>query len=239
MEYVNKIIFGGPRSGTKLLAKIFQKQGYHNFGEFFNSFSCEIVHDIIPYAKRISIENQTVISDTRKKSGIYYDDYCHATIVRDRAKLFNEYNSVTPSIVTIWEASFKLAPETFKLTDDSFVLCTRRNNRFEQLLSRSITKIHFNHDDDVKSTPVEINLKTFEFHFQSLVYTERLQDQIVNSGKGKIVDFDKLIAGNEDLGFSYTVTTLDQHENLQALILNLEEVTAKFNTLVNRYEINW
>ena len=239
MEHINKIIFGGPRSGTKLLATVFQNHGYPNFGEFFNSFSCEIVYDNVPYAKRISKEEQSVISDTRKKSGAYYDDYRHGITVRDRAKLFNEFETITPSIVTIWEASFKLAPETFNLTDNRFVLCTRRNNRFEQLLSRSITKIHFNHDNDFKSTPVEINLNTFEFHFQSLVYTEKLQDQIVSSGKGKIVDFDKLIAGNADLGFSYNVTTQDQHQDLQTLVLNLDEVVTKFNKLKGWYGINW
>ena len=239
MEHVNKVIFGGPRSGTKLLAKIFQNQGYHNFGEFFNSFSCEIVYDNIPYAKRITKEKQCIISDTRKKSGIYYDDFCHAITVRDRAKLFKEFNSVTPSIVTVWEASFKLAPETFKLTDDRYVLCTRRINRFEQLLSRSITKMNYNHDNEFKSAPVEIKLSTFEFHFQSLVYTEQLQDQIINLGKGRIVEFDKLITGQEDLGFPYSVTTTDQHPDLETLVLNLDEIVAKYNKLKEWYGIKW
>lgn len=239
MEHVNKIIFGGPRSGTKLLARIFENQGYHNFGEFFNSFSCEVVYDNVPYAKRISKEEQVNLSETRNKLGTYYDDYRHAITIRDRSKVFDEFKSVTPSIVTLWEASFKLAPETFKLTDDRFVLCTRRANRFDQLLSRSITKIHFNHDDECESTPIEINLKTFEFHFQSLVYTEQLQDQIINSGKGKIVDFDKLIAGQEDLGFSYKVETRDQHPDLQKLVLNLDEIVSKFDKLKERYSIKW
>jgi len=239
MEHINKIIFGGPRSGTKLLAKIFQDQGYHNFGEFFNSFSCEIVHDSIPYAKRISREEQEKISDIRTKAGIYNDDYRHAITVRERARLFDNFKSITPSIVTIWEASLKLAPETFKLTDDRFVLCIRRKNRLDQLLSRSITKVHFNHDSELESEPITINLKTFEFHFQSLVYTEQLQEQIVNLGRGKIIDFDKLISGTEDLGFPYTVTTKDQHSNLETLVLNLDEVVAKYNKLKDWYGIKW
>ena len=239
MEYENKIIFGGPRSGTKLLAKIFQNHGYHNFGEFFNSFSCDIVNDLIPYAKRISIEEQEKISKARPINGYWYDDFKHSKIIRDRFKLFNNFESTTPSIVTIWEASLKLAPELFKLTDNRFVLCTRRENRLDQLISRCITKTHFNHDEEIESTPVTISLNSFEFHFQSLVYTEQLQDQFINLGKGQLIDFNKLIAGQEDLGFEYKVETQDQHTDLASLVLNLDDVRKKFNTLKRKYRMSW
>ena len=233
------MIFGHPRSGTKLLAKIHQSHGYHNFGEFFNAFSSDIVEDTIPYAVRMSRETQTEQVRLRKELGSYYDDYKHSIIVRDRYELFKKYDSVSPTIVTVWEATFQVAPETFELTKDRFVLCTRRANRFEQLLSRCVTKEHLNHDGEIESTPITIAIPTFEYHFRTLTHVETLQDSIVKMGCGSIIDFDELISGTADLGFEYTVETNDQHSNLENLILNLDEIKQKFNSLVLKYNIDW
>ena len=229
------MIFGHPRSGTKLLAKIHQSHGYHNFGEFFNAFSSEIVEDIIPYAVRASRDDQIEQVKLRKELGSYYDDYKHSIIVRDRYELFKRYNSVSPTVVTVWEATFQVAPETFELTKNRFVLCTRRANRFEQLLSRCVTKEHLNHDGEIESTPITVAMSTLEYYFRVLTHVESLQDQIVSMGRGAIIDFDDLIAGTVDLGFEYTVETQDQHTDLKSLIINIDEVTERFNYLVKKY----
>jgi len=231
---MNKLIFGNPRSGTKLIAKIYQDNGYHNFGEFFNSFSAEIVNEEIPYAVRTSRETQAEVFRLRKEKGWWYDDFKHSKIIRDRFDLFKKYKDVK-SIVTVWEATFQLAPETFELINDRNVLCTRRNNKFEQLLSRCITKVHFNYDEEVKSTATPISTSEFEGYFRTLTHVEALQDQIVKMGKGVIIDFDDLISGKANLGFEYSVKTKDQHSNLEDLVLNLDEIKEKFNFLIRKY----
>ena len=60
------VIFGYPRSGTKLLADIYSKNGYHNFGEFLNIQSAEIVPSEFPYAKRMEIHKQKFIKNRMK-----------------------------------------------------------------------------------------------------------------------------------------------------------------------------
>lgn len=237
---VNNLIFGNPRSGTKLLAEIFQNQGYHNFGEFFNSFNTDISYiNEIPYAVRTSQEKQQWFSNLRKQQGIFVNDHLHRGLMRERLKLFKQFESITPSIVTVWDLTFQLVPESFNLTNNRYILCTRRQNKFEQLLSRSITRQLCNYNGETESVPVVVNETEFHYYFRSLVHIEQLQDHFVENNRGRIIDFDKLITGNEDLGFDYKVTTQDQHTDLESLIINLNEIKTQYNDLKLTYRVTW
>lgn len=233
----NKIvIFGSPRTGTKLLADVYKQQGYHNFGEFLNTFSCAINRDNIPYAYRIPISAQREIRDKRAYRGTYIDNWYHGKEVRDRINLLKGFNDVSPSTLTIWMATFDYTPEILDdYLRDRFFLCTSRKNEYEQMLSRLVTLAHLNHDCEIESTPVEVNLNMLNHAFYVNRRIQKLQEYIVNSGRGKFVDFDQLINGTADLGFSYQVTTSDQHNDLQKLILNIDEVNERFNLLKSIY----
>ena len=236
----NKLIFGNPRSGTKLLAEIFQARGYHNFGEFFNSFNTDVLFENeIPYAVRATQDDQRFFLNLRKTQGIFVNDHYHRQLMRDRFKLFNQFKSITPSILTVWDLTFQLVPETFNLTNDRYILCTRRNNKFEQLLSRSITRELCNYNGESVSTPILINKDEFHYYFRSLVHVEQLQDHFVQANQGRVIDFDKLIAGTEDLGFSYIVNTQDQHTNLESLIINLSDIQIYYTELISKYKVAW
>lgn len=232
-----RVILSFPRSGTKLLASIHEQHGYHNFGEFFNSFSAVIIDDKMPYAIRSSIEQQRQVWKTRKERGMMIDDWEQSLIVKQRFEKFNQCSDDTPSIVTMWFASIESSPEAFELLNNRTVLCLRRTNKFEQLLSRCITRIHLNHDNEFESTPTKIDLLYFDYVFNSLLKLEMLQDYYITSGKGKLIEFDDLIAGTADLGFSYTVNSVDQHKNLENLVLNIAEVKERYQILKKLYNI--
>ena len=212
---MNKItIFGFPRSGTKLLADIYKQQGYHNFGEFFNCATTDIVHDTVPYAIRSVSKNNI-----------------STLLVEERIKLFNTYQDVTPSIVTLMPKLFSYKPYILNSLGDRYYLCTRRKNKFEQLISYFISNYNFNYDGLKVSKEVKIHPGFIERGFKELLTTYRIQQYLVSTGQGRYIDFDQLIAGKEDLGFEYEVTSKDEHTDLYSLVENLDEVKSQIKEI--------
>jgi hypothetical protein len=227
---MNKLaILGFPRSSTKLLASVHEQNGYFNFGEFFDTFSSDIDTAGIPFAKRYSTEDQFKFRATRNSS-LFATNYKQHTETKRRIDLYKQHADIK-SIITIWPENFELTPELFEILSDRYFLCTRRANKFEQLLSRLATHYNLNYNNEVESKPFTAELRTFELFYFNLKKVENLQDYIINSGRGRVVDFDKLISGNEELGFSYNVTSEDQHSNLYDLVKNLDEIKNKFESL--------
>ena len=111
-------IFGFPRSGTKLLANIYKQQGYHSFGEFFNPSTTDIVNDSLPFAIR---------------SKNWQDN--NPTLTEERLNLFKQFIDVDPSTVTLMPIALYYMPTLLNSLGNRYVLCTRRSNKFEQLLS--------------------------------------------------------------------------------------------------------
>jgi len=233
----NRIILAFPRSGSKLLASVHQQNGYHNFGEFFNSYGTVILDRPVPRAVRMPIDQQRQIWKTRSDRGFRLDDWTQHLIVKHRFKKFNQYQNLDPSVVTIQFSSIDATPDIINLLNSRTVLCLRRKNKFEQILSRCITLTHFNHDNEFPSKPTLVNMEQFNLTFCSLLKLESLQDHYISAGNGKLIDFDELIAGTADLGFSYNVNSVDQHSDLESLVLNLKEVKARYQELVTLYNI--
>lgn len=205
---MNKItIFGFPRSGTKLLADVYKQQGYHNFGEFFNCATTDIVNDTVPYAVRsLSVNDISTL------------------LVEERIELFNTYKDVTPSIVTLMPKPILYKPFILNSLGNRYYLCTQRKNKFEQLISYIISSYNFNYDGLKISKAVKILPGMVERGFKELITTYRIQQHLISTGQGRYIDFDQLIAGKEDLGFEYKVTSKDEHTNLYGLVENLDEV---------------
>ena len=233
----NRVILAFPRSGSKLLADVHQQNGYHNFGDFFNSYSTVILNHPVPRAVRMPIDQQRQIWKTRTDRGFQIDNWTQHLIVNYRFKKFNQYQNLDPNVVTIHFTAFESNPNLINLLNNRTVLCLRRKNKFEQILSRYITSTYFNHDNEFPSIPILIDIEYFNFIFASLIKLESLQDYYIASGKGKLIDFDDLISGTADLGFSYTVNSVDQHFDLESLVLNLKEVKARYQELITLYNI--
>lgn len=230
-------ILGFPRSGTKLLADIFQQQGYHNFGEFFNPNNTYIEENEIPFAKRLPIDSQkNMISNRQLKSEELFL-YENTLVIQQRLDQFKSIVYKDPSIVTVWLENFLRLPHLLSEFNNRFFICIRRKDKFEQLLSRLVTSMNLNYNNEIPSNTVKINLVRFENEFSKLCRVESMQSFLVNSNRGTLIDFDELINGTANLGFEYSVKSEDQHssDELYNLIINLEEVENKFKELELAY----
>jgi hypothetical protein len=230
-------ILAFPRSGTKLLADIFQQQGYHNFGEFFNTNNVKLVGNEILHTERLSVSEQKKLNKQRSQQNRLFTRYNASFEIYDRLIEFDKLKHIEPSIVTIWLENCLRFPLLVSSLNDRFFLCIQRKNRLEQLLSRFITKKNFNFDNEVKSSSVNINISRFEEEYSRLCQVYVMQNFLVNSNNGVFVDFDELINGTANLGFDYSVKSEDQHsrDELYNLIINLEEVQNKFKELELAY----
>lgn len=226
----NIVIFGYPRSGTKLLADVMVQNGYHNFGEFFDTWSSELGRDNT--AIRLPIPQQDIIKENFHKDQTIAR-FNHFNVGMDRIQRFALADKQQPNTVTVWFNNFTAVPDLVNALHGRFFMCTRRINRLDQLLSKSITDQLHNYNNEIKSTPVTVDLGLFNFYYFQLIQVERMQQAIVDRHQGVIVDFDQLIQNKASLGFKYKVRSVDQHTNLSDLITNLPDVIARFNYLEN------
>ena len=235
----NKLaIFGFPRSATKLLASIYEQQGYHNFGEFFSA-TTYLNNNSVPNAIRLSRPEQMQMKQKESELTRWSSNFEQFKFLSNRISSFKNYKNIPEkSIVTFWMHNVSVSPELLSQFDDRYVLLPRRSNKFEQLLSRMLVLSHFNQDGEVPSSPITINLKTsdkFEFAVYQMSRTYALQDHFISQGRGCVIDFDELITGRADLGFEYTVTSDDQHTDFSSLVTNLSEVREAFEKLEKIY----
>lgn len=230
-----RLILAFPRSGTKLLSSIHAAAGYRVYGEFFNTYSAQILNDT---ATRLLPETQRRRRDLKKELGANEFNYMHTIEIKDRCNQYKKLRSLSdePSIVTAWYATFELVPSSIELLETHEILCLKRENTFEQLISRLITVKNLNHDSEVPTEPVEIDSSVMEYYYYYLRKTQSLQEYCVKQRYGFWVDFDELIAGNSDIGFQYTVNTVDQHENLRDFVKNYDEAYDFFMKIKARYD---
>jgi len=97
---------------------------------------------------------------------------------------------------------------------------------------------NYNYNNEIPSTRIQINLNKFNAQFDKLYRVELMQDFLIDSNRGILIDFDELINGTADLRFNYSVKSEDQHSSndLYNLIINLEEVQFKFKELELAYD---
>lgn len=234
MKTKNIAIFGFPRSGTKLLADAHVQNGYYNYGEFFDTFSSEIVfHDSIPVAKRC---NRAEIEHRKNQRNLdeLTDNIKKTQENFARIQLFEKINTISPSSVTVWSDSLIFAPILMHTLSDRFFLCPKRANKVEQILSLLVSSSNFNFNEEVKSVPKIFDLTEVHSYAKNFCLVEWMQHTIVSTNRGRYIDFDKLISGKEDLGFQYKVTSNDQHSNLTELIINLDDVTVEIENTLKR-----
>jgi hypothetical protein len=229
-----RLILAFPRSGTKLLSAVHEAAGYRVYGEFFNTYSTEIAQNV---ARRLSPQIQRRRRNLKKELGANQFNYMHTIQTADRCSLYKDLllQSNESSVVTAWYATFEIVPTAMEFLNSHEILCLKRKNLFEQLLSRLVTIKNLNHDGEILSEPIEVESSTLEYYYYYLRKTLALQEYCVQRGSGTWVDFDELIAGKSDLGFDYSVNTVDQHIDLRAVVKNYEQAHDFFIEIKTRY----
>lgn len=227
----NRVIFSWYRAGTKLLADAHEKAGYFNFGEFFNVFSCEMINDTIPYAKRLPVSIQYSERQQRLSMPEAEMVAMKSKEIGERIDVFNKFSHTTPSIVTMWFADTCYNQLVGHTIDERYYLCNVRSNQTEQFLSSLLTLYNLNYNGEFETKPTRIDLNHVDLFYRQFHETNKIQKEIVRLKKGRYIDFDKLIKGQEDLGFDYKVTSKDQHDDVYKLILNLNDVLNKIHQL--------
>ena len=224
------VIFSSPRSGSKLLADILQQKNYHNFGEFFDTYSTKIIDNLS--AVRISPQEQYEIFKSID-SYVFLDiqTHIHSRLISERVRIFEELKYEKPSTVTVFLNNIDIYPELFMMLRDRYFLCLRRKNIFDQIISRMITYHYKNYNGEFESASISANINQFDRFYFHIKKTERIQDFLIAAGHGQLVDFDELIVGTADLGFEYIVSTVDQHTDLSKLITNIDKIKTRFDYL--------
>jgi hypothetical protein len=161
----------------------------------------------------------------------------HTIQTADRCSLYKDLllQSNESSVVTAWYATFEIVPTAMEFLNSHEILCLKRKNLFEQLLSRLVTIKNLNHDSEILSEPIEVESSTLEYYYYYLRKTLTLQEHCVRRGLGVWVDFDELITGRSELGFDYRVNTIDQHPDLSVVVKNYDQACEFFANIEERY----
>ncbi len=210
-------IFGYPRSGTKLLAKILQDMGYHNHGEWFDTWTSRIDDST---STRLSPEEQDA-NHLEQRTFPNRAAYRHTLDLLDRASKWHPMASRW--CVTIWPENLSLYPFVASKLGVTAWLCPQRNH-WDQLLSRIVVYQNQNPDGDRPSMPVHVDHAQLSRHYWTMHRVSAIQEDLIRNG-GYRIPFDQLVAGTYDgFGQGYGVSTVDQHESIEDLISNLNEI---------------
>ena len=210
LDHNKIVIFSHPRTGTKLLAGIFQNFGYHVHGEWFSLRSTVINNG--------QIERKSLRSTYETVSEGRYRDF---RALKTRLGLFKHREK---SVVTIWPNVMSDFPFLYNHFKDYYYVGIRRNV-FDQLLSYYISSKNENFDGEKISQPVEFKYEAFQKSFWDYYRICELQDWLIKENKCTLINFDRLISGKETaLDSSYSVNSNDQHLNLESLVSNINEV---------------
>jgi hypothetical protein len=234
MALQNKLILTYPKSGAKALTNLYVEQGYHNFSSYFDTFRYSLVeNDGIPYASKMTTQQQLQLRVTRHSRGTSVDDWTHLLVTKSRLKKFNKIKIEQPSIVTVNMPTFDYLPEAVSLFEGREVLCVQRSDKFTQLLERCQAILEIG---EGFSKSKNIDKAFFEFCFYTLLKLERLQSYCVETGKGRIITFNNLLDGKEDLEFEYTIP---EFVPSASVVTNIEELQKLFKSLTKKYNLTW
>lgn len=224
-NYNKLVIFGYPRSGTKLLSTILSHKGYHRFGEFFDTWTSDIDID-----KSIRMPSQK-IEDIKNRLDIngFLEEYNHIKYINNRFTYWKNILDRYPKwSVTVWLENILQMPSLFLDLSDCYWLCPVRDP-WEQLLSYLIVRANYNPDGDIDSKPIAVQYNVFIRQYWRIQRVKFLQHDIVSRKMGEFVQFDELISENNSMLLPYNVSSVDQHTDLKSYIQNITEVKEWYN----------
>jgi hypothetical protein len=221
-------IYGYPRSGTKLIASILAKRGYHNYGEWFDTWTSEVYNDT-------SVRTSSINQELLYQKSITYPNIQLARHLVEQTRRLTELRKFSheKSVITIWHETFTIFPWLMMHFHENFWLCPTRDP-FEQLCSRLVVWYNHNPDGDTESHPVRIEENIFRTQYWKLQSVNTNQKFLVESERGMFVDFKELINGQLP---GYTnkikINTVDQHRDIFEYVINLEEIKNLYIELEN------
>lgn len=225
LDYNKIVIFGYPRSGTKLIAKILESFGYYSYGEWYDVWTSKITEE--NNIDRYDPDHQKDIINTSINSPNFTSNKrVNALIARSNLLCMKE-----KYVITIWEENLSEFAFILNNHNDCLWVCPQRSH-FDQLLSRLLVLYNSNPDGHVISNKIVIRSNDFCRAYWKLHRIESMQKWLVRQNKGVLVPFALLIE-RAFPGFyrPYEINTLDQHVNLFEFILNLEEVKGWYKDL--------
>ena len=232
-DFNQVVIFSFPRAGTKLISKIFGQFGYHEHGEWFDTYSTAI--DTDHSAKRIVSAKQTHMQQfcrTQPDAARYY--HLNATLER-----FDQFPcQEQKSVLTLWPENLEsCAFILHRLAGALWVLPQR--DPYTQLVSFMVAHNNQNFNVAGINQPVTIEKWLFRLCYWKLKRTQRTQAWIAQHFDCVTVPFDLLISGDfTGFGKPYTVTSADENTDLYSLVQNPDEARAWFDEFENDFECN-
>jgi hypothetical protein len=216
LSHNNIVIFSQPRSGTKLLAKILENFGYHNYGEWYALTSAYIENN---KAIRREIHLNEILPTSEKQ----YKK------IKEHMRRFSLYNKVGKNVITIWPESLLEFPFMLAEYDSYHWVCIRRDP-WEQMLSWYISAANKNFDGLFESRPICFNEDFFKKSYWDYYKVCEMQDWILKTKSATMLNFDELITEKStNIGKTYIVNSKDEHLNLEVLVQNIDEVRFWFN----------
>lgn len=226
LDHNKIIIFGHPRSGTKLIANILESFGYSNFREWHNVFTHEI-KDLSAHRYDPDKQKQMVIDENLRPN---FEKAKRTMALIERNNLMPKQDKF---VTTIWEQNLSEFPFLPLVYSDCLWICPRRKNWWDQLLSMMLVYYNKNQGGEFESSPITIEGHMFHRRFWLLHRVHILQDWLIKNYNSPCIKFEELISGtSKEFGKPYTVSSVDQHADLESLILNLHEVRNWYNNLV-------
>jgi len=221
LDHRRLVIFGSPRSGTKLLASILSSFGYHPFGEFFDTRTSDLENGKVTRMMPSDIRYYR----NQAKERPLLEDYRHTSKILNRLKIWRPLSAVQSKwTVTVWPENIFQVPSIMIDLQGSKWLCMHRDP-WEQLISYLVVRGNANPDGQHDSQPVTVDYNTMHMIYWRMRSTELIQEDLIARGIGVRVSFEQLISGSYDgFGGEYPIETIDQHDDPSLLIENLDEV---------------
>lgn len=214
------VIFGYPRSATKLLANVLTQSGCHNYGEWYDVWSSYIEGN---HAVRLDKSAIKKNQETLRRV-----DVCRHTIERHNQWLdVDKYSSWT---ITIWPDNLRNFPFLLQSFQNCHWFCTQRN-KWDQYLSWIVSRKNQNYNSLYTSDSVTVTKDDFHDSMVKMTRAKVYQEWILKNLSSSVVLFDDLVSGNFNIGYDYQINTKDEHTNIENYIINIDEVKDWYNEL--------
>lgn len=227
LDYDNIIIFGHPRCASKLISQILVDFEYHGYGEWYDVNSSGIVGNV---ARRKSLVDIKRIRDL-KLSNL---EETRLTQNKEIIKLNDLWKSTNASlnpqkwVLTLWPYELENFPFLLETYRECHWVCPVRD-RWSQLLSWLISYYNYNFNSVIESKSITVSKNQYNFFYWSLLKVENNQNWILENFSSTKLLFDEVISGNAaQFGKEYTVKTKDEHQDLESLISNIDDVREWF-----------
>jgi hypothetical protein len=222
----NKIaIFGYPRAGTKLIASILQSFGYFNYGEYFDTWTSEVIDGV---TRRASAHVQNFNhKELAELPGV--SSYKHSVRSLNRLQAWRPTEQKWS--VTLWNENFAACPPLFSLLTECRWICPTRDP-WEQYLSRLIVYYNQNPDGEIDSDMVVVTEADARRHYWNMHKVLAMQNYLIDYHHAVEIKFDELISGTfAGFGQPYMINTVDQHVSLSKYITNFDKVRRWYTAL--------